>query len=320
MSEHLKSGRQAIRLLFFFIISMALTRSLMLLFSPNNIFVSPNGQEIVLFIIFFTFIFRFSLGGYRILSQDVEIEIRYSRVIVDAFIFVAQSLLFYIYALTYGDIYNTSIMIVLICGIDVFWLAFMAVVREIGSSTFIQWLIHDLIFMFGLTYVIKSGFVHISYFYLILAFISIIAGFIDIYFNRKFYFSYSVNGLKIFIVGPYGDNQPKEVIEKNVNKARDIGKLVALRGHTPFIPHTMLHGWETDGRFTADHIKKIDHEWLSYCDAIYYIGSSKGADEEKAIAQHDGIRIFTSIDEIPDLTKKNNIQCKYQKEGGKCSL
>jgi hypothetical protein len=126
----------------------------------------------------------------------------------------------------------------------------------------------------------------------------------DFWYNRGFYLSHNVNGLRIFVAGPYGDNEPKKIIERNVKHARDVGKELALKGHFPFIPHTMLHGWETDNRFTIQHFKDIDFKWLSFCDALFFISSSKGADEERSIAQAKGLTIYTSLDEVPDVSRK----------------
>jgi hypothetical protein len=320
MNEHQKSGRQAIRLLFFFIISMALTRSLMILFTPDNIhFKLPQFEMVFLYCVFLSFIFRFCLGGYRVLSQDIDVEIRYLRVVIDAIFFVLQALLFYVYSLTYTDIYYALWMLAAICGLDLLWLIIMALYREIGSSTFIQWLIHDVFFIGGISFVIFLGTYQYSIFMYWLGFFAFIACVLDIWLNRKFYFSHVQKGLRIFIAGPYGDNQTEEVIHENVRIAKEIGKEIALKGHYPFIPHTMLHGWETDERFTIDDFKKIDYEWLSYCDALYYISSSIGADEERAIAKHIGLRIYKNIEEVPNLNEKIN-NCKYQIAKGKCYL
>ena len=94
----------------------------------------------------------------------------------------------------------------------------------------------------------------------------------------------------------------KNVIESNVQAARDVGKELALRGHFPFIPHTMLHGWETDNRFTVSHFKAIDLKWLEFCDALFFIGPSTGANEELDFATRRGLQVFKSIDQVPRVS------------------
>lgn len=139
--------------------------------------------------------------------------------------------------------------------------------------------------------------------------LSIIAFIVDFSVNADYYFAKSTLGLRIFVAGPYGDNQPPEIIANNVQRARDVGKELALKGHYPFIPHTMLHGWETDQRFTIDNFKAIDLKWLEFCDALFFIAPSTGANFEKEIAARKGLQIFTSMGAVPDVTiiKKPNI-------------
>jgi hypothetical protein len=112
--------------------------------------------------------------------------------------------------------------------------------------------------------------------------------------------------LKIYIAGPY-TNETEQIVESNVNKAIDAGIQIYKKGHFPYIPH--LTYW-VDKR--AKDIKQDmawedyivwDMEWLSLCDAILYLGSSKGADIELNEAKNDGKKVYMSVDDIPPFTK-----------------
>jgi len=44
-----------------------------------------------------------------------------------------------------------------------------------------------------------------------------------------------------------------------------------------------------------------DMEWLKLCDALLYLGKSKGADMELNAAKKSGKKIFYSLSEIPTI-------------------
>ena len=66
----------------------------------------------------------------------------------------------------------------------------------------------------------------------------------------------------------------------------------------------MLHGWELDQRFGVDQFKEIDFAWLEFCDALYFIAESPGANIEKELAQHRGLQVFTDMRQVPDARAK----------------
>lgn len=298
MSEHLKSGRQALRLLYFLVISFSITRSISLLFAVDNQFSLPQTHKLLLFAVFLSFISRFFLGAYRVLSENIEIELRRPKILIDIFGFFIQALLFYVFSLNFYDLVFSQWTILLICSVDLVWLLILSVFYGIKSRTYKQWMRHNVFFIAFCPlniYLLQSP-------YWLLA-VSIGAFIYDIWSNVDFYFAKALTGLRIFVAGPYGDNQPPEVIAANVERARNVGKELALKGHFPFIPHTMLHGWETDGRFTVDHFKRIDFTWLDSCDALFFIAPSPGANLEKEIATKKGLQIFTSLESVPPFTK-----------------
>jgi len=298
MNEYLKSGRQALRLLYFLVISFSITNSIKNLFTIDNIFQIPNVERTVLFCIFLSFVTRYFLGAYRVLSEDIEIELKRPKIVIDIIAFFIQALSFYVYSLNFFDFIFTQWAVFIISLVDLVWLASLAYCFDIKPKTFKEWMINNIVFVI----VIPINLIYLRNFHImyILSFVAFIADFV---YNLSFYLAHNIKGLRIFVAGPYGDNEPKEIIEENVRRARDIGKELALKGHFPFIPHTMLHGWETDQRFTIQHFKDIDFKWLSFCDALYFISSSKGADIERGIAQEKGIIIYTSLSEVPDVPK-----------------
>jgi len=40
--------------------------------------------------------------------------------------------------------------------------------------------------------------------------------------------------------------------------------------------------------------------WIKYCDALYYGGQSDGVDRERDIAERLGLKIYYSMEEVPD--------------------
>ena len=111
--------------------------------------------------------------------------------------------------------------------------------------------------------------------------------------------------LRIYIAGPYTSLDEKGH-ELNTHRAIDAGISVFQRGHHPYIPH-LTHYVDIRAKATgmelswSDYIK-WDLPWLDMCDALLYLGKSKGADLELQRAKELGKRIYFSIAEIPDAT------------------
>jgi hypothetical protein len=105
--------------------------------------------------------------------------------------------------------------------------------------------------------------------------------------------------MRIYVAGPYSapkgmtEEAAKAQIDKNIaeadNKALDLVKL----GHTPFVPHTMMRDWENENKATREEVHRVCNEWIAQCDALLFLGSSPGADMERAVAESLGLPIFT---------------------------
>lgn len=113
--------------------------------------------------------------------------------------------------------------------------------------------------------------------------------------------------MKIFISGPLtnGGQATNAEMIKNMEKAVLAGIECIKKGHYPFIPHlsmithkvAMEQGFDIPWQSWMD----IDHAFLNKCDAILYLGSSKGADLELSQARDYKLKIYMSVDDIPQV-------------------
>lgn len=109
--------------------------------------------------------------------------------------------------------------------------------------------------------------------------------------------------LLIYISGPYSA-QTREARWNNVLAAIKVGIEIRNKGHFPVIPHlyddfdevAKLMGYNFDWQSYID----MDLAFLEKCDALYFIGSLKGADIEREHAKELGLQIFYSLDDVPE--------------------
>lgn len=111
--------------------------------------------------------------------------------------------------------------------------------------------------------------------------------------------------LRIYVAGPYSAPSEDER-ELNTRRAIEAGLALFKLGHTPFIPHLThyvdLHAHRTGVVMTWDDYIRLDLEWLDVCDALLYLGPSKGADLELQYALKAGKRVFRSLLEIEPVS------------------
>jgi hypothetical protein len=111
--------------------------------------------------------------------------------------------------------------------------------------------------------------------------------------------------LKIYVAGPYSASSEVER-ELNTQKAIEAGLSLFKLGHTPFIPHLThyvdLHAHRKGIAMAWEDYIRLDLEWLDVCDALLFLGSSKGADLELEYAVKKGKRIYKSLDEIEPVS------------------
>jgi hypothetical protein len=108
--------------------------------------------------------------------------------------------------------------------------------------------------------------------------------------------------LKIYIAAPYTADTEKQ-IQKNVNAAIDTAFVIFSRGHFPYVPHLThfidLRAKESGVVLKWEDYIRWDMPWVKVCDALFYLGSSRGADLELQAAKNWDKKIFYSLDEIP---------------------
>jgi hypothetical protein len=73
----------------------------------------------------------------------------------------------------------------------------------------------------------------------------------------------------------------------------------AGQGHLPFVPHTMMKGWQDSEGISWEDVVDADLEWLKKCNGFLCLGKSPGSNLELKQAKRLGLRIFYSIEEIP---------------------
>ncbi len=297
MREYLKSGRQAIRLLYFLVVGLGITKTISLLFEGKTDPTKIPLESWLMFVVYLSFVGRYFLGAYGVLSYDIEMEVRRPKITADILGFSFQALIFYAWAVNFSDRVFSESLIVTLCTVDVLWILSLFIAYGIRESTTRVWIGLnvgvvafvglDLWFGWGVMYLLA---------------VSLLFALVDFVVNRDFYFPMAEKvGLRIFLAGPYTDDEPPEKIAENIAKATEVGKCLALKGHYPFIPQTMLHGWERDKRFTVELFKEIDFAWLDFCDALYFISESPGANVERELARKKGLQLFDNLEQVPDV-------------------
>ena len=112
-----------------------------------------------------------------------------------------------------------------------------------------------------------------------------------------------MNPLLIYCSGPYSaDTEEGKLL--NTQKAIDVGLALMQKGHYVLIPHLSHY---TDMRAQGMGIDITWRQWmdidlalLEKCDALFYIGSSTGADIEHERAWELNLPIYYSMDEVPE--------------------
>ena len=110
----------------------------------------------------------------------------------------------------------------------------------------------------------------------------------------------------IYVAGPYTGSSRLE-IDQNVNRAIDHGIEVFNKGHFPYVPHLTdlidKRAREVGMEMSWHDFMAWDAPWLRICDAILFIGESKGANIELEEAKLLGKTIFYSTGEIPRIER-----------------
>jgi O-glycosyl hydrolase len=114
----------------------------------------------------------------------------------------------------------------------------------------------------------------------------------------------NIKPLKIYIAGPYSAPTLEEKLE-NTNKAIMAGIKVLIKGHYPYIPH-LTHYVDLFAHEKGIPLKWEDYidwdlTWLELCDALLFLGDSRGARIELEYAKKLGKYIFILLMKYPIL-------------------
>jgi hypothetical protein len=117
--------------------------------------------------------------------------------------------------------------------------------------------------------------------------------------------------MMILIAGPYrsGTNDDPQLMRKNLDKLESVALPLFRKGHVPVIgewlalPLLKLAGSKTPGDEQYNEILyPIAHRLLEKCDAVLRLeGASAGADNDIKIAKQMGLKVYYSVDEVPQL-------------------
>ncbi len=116
--------------------------------------------------------------------------------------------------------------------------------------------------------------------------------------------------LLIMIAGPYrsGTGNDPILIKRNMEKLEAMALPIFNKGHIPMIgewvanPLIDLAGSKAVGDEIFQELQyPVAHRLLSKCDAILRIpGESVGADKDVEVARSLGLKVFFSINDIPN--------------------
>jgi len=119
--------------------------------------------------------------------------------------------------------------------------------------------------------------------------------------------------MMILISGPYrsGTNDDAQLIRANLKRLEDMALPIYRKGHIPMIgewvalPLMKMAGSRQVGDSIYNEMSyPIAHSLLRKCDAILRIeGASRGADQDVALGKELGLKIYYTIEDIPDAAK-----------------
>lgn len=106
--------------------------------------------------------------------------------------------------------------------------------------------------------------------------------------------------LRIYVAGPYTGDGTRRAKLANIRRAVNVGRELFRKGHHPHVPHAATDF--LDGHGTWDDFMRLDLELIErWASALFYLGPSPGADRELAFAKRLGLKVFTALDEVPDV-------------------
>lgn len=108
--------------------------------------------------------------------------------------------------------------------------------------------------------------------------------------------------MRVYIASPYSALTEEQCLH-NVRRSIRAWILLWKKGHSPFCPltsHFIDAVAKEDGiSISWDEWMEWCLDWVGQCDALLYLGPSKGADIELARAISLRKRIFVDIEDVP---------------------
>lgn len=114
----------------------------------------------------------------------------------------------------------------------------------------------------------------------------------------------------ILIAGPYrsGTNDNPQLMQENLSNLEAVALPLFRKGHIPMIgewvalPLIHLAGSTKPGDDAWEEVQyPVAHRLLEKCDAVLRLqGASKGADEDVRVATERGLKIYYSVEDVPN--------------------
>lgn len=106
-----------------------------------------------------------------------------------------------------------------------------------------------------------------------------------------------------YVAGKYSAHSIEQR-DKNIAAADLIGRALVAKGYAAIVPHNNTTAWEFDGRFTHETFMRLDLTILERCDLLVTVDDWKesvGAQREVLWAKDNGIPVYHSLSEVPDV-------------------
>jgi hypothetical protein len=112
--------------------------------------------------------------------------------------------------------------------------------------------------------------------------------------------------MRIYVAGTYSPqhhegNRCIGEAEANVREAIRIGNELIKKGHLVFVPHLSHYQANSpNGNHTYNWYESDNSFIERWANALFFIGHSKGADAELALAKKLGHNIFYRLEDVPE--------------------
>lgn len=113
--------------------------------------------------------------------------------------------------------------------------------------------------------------------------------------------------MRIYVAHTYGRRHglSDKECERNAWKSIEVGRLLIMKGHNPFIPNLYHFVHKNWNKTLPDNLwLTLVSEWLHFCDALLVAEmppwDGSGVQHEIDIANKLKLPIYYSIDDIPD--------------------